>query len=232
MREEQRRDGVARPVDAERQLRRAQPEAAAVVGRQQVDGVVRRLRGVQRRDQNGAGPETVHGFERIARLRRRAGLAAGEIVELELVGRDDIGGRHRLGSHELRNAGTHKNTAPDVADHRIAAIARGRIGALNGCHRVENGLRRIGAAHITGQHAIAFAKHAALGDARHDIADQPGVEHLALPLAVAGMVGKLHGMHRPHLDAHPLQREHRGGIADMAVGDVGLDRENIHGLGQ
>ena len=35
-------------------------------------------------------------------------------------------------------------------------------------------------------------------------------------------------MDRPHLAAEPLQREHRRGIADMAVGDMGLDREDIH----
>ena len=35
-------------------------------------------------------------------------------------------------------------------------------------------------------------------------------------------------MHRPHLDAHALQRKHRGGIADMAIGDVGLDGEKVH----
>ena len=31
------------------------------------------------------------------------------------------------------------------------------------------------------------------------------------------------------LDAHALERKHRSGIADMAVGDMGLDREQVHG---
>jgi hypothetical protein len=35
-------------------------------------------------------------------------------------------------------------------------------------------------------------------------------------------------MNRPHLDAQPLQREDGRGIPDMAVGDVGLDGEEVH----
>ena len=42
------------------------------------------------------------------------------------------------------------------------------------------------------------------------------------------MVGELHRVHRPHLYAQTLQREYRCGIADMAVGDVRLDGEDIH----
>ena len=72
--------------------------------------------------------------------------------------------------------------------------------------------------------------HAALLDATDNLADQTGVEHPALPVAVAGVVGKLHGVDRPHLHAHALQRKHRGGIADMAIGNVGLDREQVHGV--
>jgi hypothetical protein len=38
------------------------------------------------------------------------------------------------------------------------------------------------------------------------------------------MIRKLNGVNRPHLDAEPLQRKHGCGIADMAIGDVGLNR--------
>ena len=62
---------------------------------------------------------------------QRLRLAACDVIELELVGRDDIGRRHRLVAHELGNALAHENAAADVADHRVAAIARGRIGALH-----------------------------------------------------------------------------------------------------
>ena len=46
---------------------------------------------------------------------------------------------------------------------------------------------------------------------------------------VAGVIGELHGVDRPHLDAEPLQGEHRGGIADMAVGHMRLQGEDVHG---
>src|SRR3954467_15757176 len=46
------------------------------------------------------------------------------------------------------------------------------------------------------------------------------------PLAVAGVVGELDGVHGPGLDAEALQREHRRGVADVAVRDVGLDGQN------
>src|SRR5215470_9198945 len=42
------------------------------------------------------------------------------------------------------------------------------------------------------------------------------------------MVREGHRMNRPDVVTDPLQREHGGGVADMAVGDVGLDGENIH----
>ncbi len=42
------------------------------------------------------------------------------------------------------------------------------------------------------------------------------------------MVRELHRMDRPDLDAEPLHRKDRGGIAHMAVGHVGLYRQNVH----
>ncbi len=183
---------------------------------------------VQRRDQNSARSEFVNRLNRVARLRQRLARTARQIVQFELVRRNDVGGGHRLLPHELRNAGAHEDAAADIADHGVAAIACRRIGALHRRHGIEDRLADIGAAHITGQHAIARGQHAALRDPGHHIADQCGVEYLALPVAIAGVVGELHGVHWPDLDAEALQRKHRGGIADMAVGDVRLDGEEIH----
>jgi hypothetical protein len=42
------------------------------------------------------------------------------------------------------------------------------------------------------------------------------------------MIGEQHGMDRPDLTAEPLQREHRGGIADVAASDMRVDGEEIH----
>ena len=65
--------------------------------------------------------------------------AAGDLLQLEMVRRHDVGGRHRAGAHEIRDLGLHERAAADVADHRIAAIERARIGALDLGHRIEDG---------------------------------------------------------------------------------------------
>lgn len=51
-------------------------------------------------------------------------------------------------------------------------------------------------------------------------------ENLTRPGAVARMIGKLYRVDGNHLEAHALEREDGGGIADMAVGDMGLDGED------
>ena len=117
---------------------------------------------------------------------------------------------------------------PTIADHRIAAIARRRIGALHARDRVEDRLADLGRAHIAGEDAVAFDNTPRSSMPVHHIADMRGAEHLAGPAAIAGVIGELHGVDRPDLDADPLQRKHRGGIADMAVGDMRLDGEEIH----
>jgi hypothetical protein len=35
-------------------------------------------------------------------------------------------------------------------------------------------------------------------------------------------------MDRPYLAAEPLQCEHGGGVADVSIGDMGLDGDEIH----
>ena len=145
-----------------------------------------------------------------------------------MIGRDDIGRRHRALPHELGDAGLHEHVASHIADHRIAAITRLRIGGLHLRHRIQHRRADLGRAEIAGQHAVARPEHAALVNALHHLTDHAGVERAAAPRAVARMIGELHGEDRPHLDADPLQRERRGRIADMAIGDVGLDREDVH----
>ena len=90
---------------------------------------VRRLVGLQGCHQNCARSEIMHRLNRVARLAQRPAGAPAEVIQLELVGRDDIGGRHRLVPHEFRNALAYENAAANIADHRIAAIFRTRIGA-------------------------------------------------------------------------------------------------------
>ena len=90
-------------------------------------------------------------------------------------------------------------------------------------------LARFGRADIAGDQSVALGERAAFGDAGHAVVDQSRVEGLSAQRAIARMIGELHGVDRPDLDAEALQGEDRGGVADMAVDDVGLDREDVHG---
>ncbi|MNW03429.1 hypothetical protein D3C71_1993630 [compost metagenome] len=51
----------------------------------------------------------------------------------------------------------------------------------------------------------------------------------AAPRAITRVVGEVDGVHRPHLVTEPLQGEDGGRIANVSVGDVGLDGEDVHG---
>src|SRR5712691_9147055 len=62
------------------------------------------------------------------RKRRRG--AAREMLELELIGRKHVGGRHRALAQELRDSGAHIDAAAGIADHRIAAIRAAGLAAL------------------------------------------------------------------------------------------------------
>jgi hypothetical protein len=156
------------------------------------------------------------------------GLAAREEFELELIGRDHVGGRKRAIADELGHAAAHVQAAAGVADHRIAAIARGWIGALDPPDGLDHRLSDIGGGNIARDHSVALAQHTALVDALDHHADGRAAEDAPAPAAVAGMVRILNRVDRPHLDADALQREYGGGIADMAIGDVGLDGQKVH----
>jgi hypothetical protein len=129
---------------------------------------------------------------------------------------------------KLRYAGAHEYAAADIANDRIAAITRRRVGLFDDRDGLEHGVADPGGSDIAGQHTVAFTEHATLVDAPHDVADQIGAEHLPGPVFVARAVGELHGMDRPHLDANPLQREDSRRIADVTVSNMRLDRQQIH----
>ena len=120
---------------------------------------------------------------------------------------------------------TPRPTSPITGSQQY--FARG-LAALHLRDRIEDRGAGVGRAHVAREHAVALSEHAARRDAAHQFGDQRGLEHAAGPLAIAGVIGELHGVHRPYLDADALQRKRRGGVADMAVGDVRLDREDVH----
>src|SRR5262245_4431450 len=228
MREKKCRDGVACAVHSQRQPRGTHHKAAALVRGEKIDAILRRILRVQRSNKNCPRPDTMDGFDGIASLAQRSAGTSAEIVQLELVGRDEIGGRNGPGPHELRNAFADKDSTTHVANDRIAAIFRRWIGALYSRHRIENSGTDIGRAHITRQNAVAFAEHAALLDARHQLGDHACIEYAALPTAITGVVGELHRVDGPDLHPDPLQRKHCGGISDVSVSNVRLDGQNIH----
>jgi len=153
------------------------------------------------------------------------------MLELELIGRKHVGGRHRALAQELRDSGAHINAAAGVADHRVAAITRRRIGGLDLGESLEDCLAGLRSAEIAGQHAVATCEHSALFDPAHEVSDRARLDHLAANAPVPGMVGEHRGVDRPDLASEPLQREHGGRIADVAIGNVRVDGEQIHGGG-
>ena len=66
----------------------------------------------------------------------------GQPFQLELVGRGDIGQRQGAVAEEFRDAGADIDAGPDIADHRVAAPQRRRVGRLHPRHRVEDRRRR------------------------------------------------------------------------------------------
>ena len=122
------------------------------------------------------------------------------------------------------------DAVPGIADHRVAAVDGARVRRPHAPDRMQDRLADAGVAHVAGQHGIAAAQHVAGGDAVHQLADTASpVNTWPVQCAVAGVVGELDGVDRPDLGTETLQRENGAGVADMAVGDPGLDREDVHG---
>ena len=228
MRKKQRRNDIAGAVRGNRQLRRAQPIGAGVVADRKLRRIGRRLVIVDRRHQHGARPERAKRLRGLKHLPHVARVASGQMAKLEQVRRGHVGRRHHVLPDEFGDAGLDIHAAAGVADHRIAAIERARVGALRADHGIEDRRPDLGGADIARQHAVAGRERAALLDALHHVPDQAGIEGAAAKAAIAGMVGELNGVHRPDLDAEPLQGEHRGRIADMSISHVRLERENVH----
>src|SRR5262245_25608512 len=120
---------------------------------------------------------------------------------------------------------TPRPTSPITGSQQYCAAGLAPLHPRDG---VEDRGADLGRAHVARQHAVTGAEHAPLLDALHQLADHVGLEYAPAPLAVAGVVGELHGMDWPYLDAEPLQRKRRRGVADVAEGDVRLDGEQVH----
>ena len=103
------------------------------------------------------------------------------------------------------------------------------VGSKSEIYEIMRELADAGVAHVAGEHRIAIAEHVARGDAVHQIPYRIACVDLPGPVPIAGVVGELHRVDRPDVGAETLQRKHRAGVADMTVGNPGLDRQDVHG---
>ena len=153
---------------------------------------------------------------------------AREEVELEVVGRDHVGGRHHPVAHELGDPGPDEHAPAHVPHHRVAAVHRLGVVPLTG-DRVEDDRPDVLRALVAREHGLAPVERPAVLDARRSPRRCLGRQQRTAPVAVPGVVGEVHGHHRPHLLAQPLKGKNGGAVAGMAVGDQGLDRQDAHG---
>src|SRR5262245_21604410 len=93
----------------------------------------------------------MHRFYRVTRLPQRLAGASTEVVQFELIGRDDVGRRHGLVPHKFGDTLAHKNSTTDISNHRIATIFCTRIGLSDGCERFKNSQADFSGPHIAGE---------------------------------------------------------------------------------
>ncbi|MBG9885433.1 hypothetical protein ABE10_02295, partial [Bacillus toyonensis] len=151
-----------------------------------------------------------------------------EVAELELVRGDDVCDRHHPVAQEVGDRGGDEASGLRVAHHWIARVHRRGVRGLHPGDGVDDDLGDALAALISREHCVDLPEDAAFLDAGQHLTHIRGVDHRAAPCAVAGVVREVHRVDGQDLDADALQGEDRRRIADMAVGDGGLDREDLH----
>ena len=223
---------VARPVwgDREGKPRRGTNPGAGLFDQQHLDHAVGTVCAFDAGYQHKARPGIAQPSRGRDQPRQIVGVIGAQGAQFELVGGQDVGARQGGGAKEVGHGFGHIEPPVFVPHHRVAAIERrgiGGFGALDrgGDHRAQ---RRV--PDIAAQHRIASVHHPPIGDPLQDIAHRLRRQDRTTDPVIAGMVGKQHRMDRPHTDPQPLQRKHRRRVADMAIGDMGLDGQNVHPL--
>ena len=159
-------------------------------------------------------------------LRRRADRPVREIRQFEQVRRSDLGLCDEA-AQSRRGLGGHVEPAV-VAENGIAAVEHVRLCRADARDAIGDDVARRRCAEISGDDGIARPEHAEVGQAVDAALDGASLCDIAAMTAVARVVRKSDGGNRPDVVAETLQREDGNGIADMAVDDVGLDRQNVH----
>ena len=113
-----------------------------------------------------------------------------------------------------------------IAHHRVAGVDRGRVDRLDRGDGVEDRRADALTTLVAREDRIDLGEGLALADARDDVGDVGRVHERAAPRAVAGVVGEVDRVHRPHLHTEALHGEDGRGVADVSVGDVGLDGQD------
>ena len=233
MMKEQGCEQIAGAVDRNRQVRRARSPEAGFVSRQNVESAGRRIVELEGRRHDDPRSPCAQRGDRPPRRLQIARRVPSQPFELERVWRGD--GREREGAvtEEFADAGGHVNPRPDIANHRIARVGCVAVGRANAVKRPQSRLADLRLAEIAGQKTGAARKHADRLQSAQAIVDHRCVEGATAPAGIAHMAGKLHRHQRPDLAPKPLQRKHGRRIADMAVDDMRLDREDgrKHSLG-
>ena len=173
-----------------------------------------------------------HLRRRRQRILQAADLPAGEPRQFELVGSDNVGRRDRLVAEELGDPQAHEKAPAIVAHHRVAGVEHVRSSRAHTLDHAQYGEPQAGIAQIAGEHGSRAQNGAAVGHPLDNLLDPVEADHAAAPCAITCVVAEQHGVDRPDLEAQALQWEHGRAVADMAVGDGRLDREDsvVHRL--
>ena len=113
-----------------------------------------------------------------------------------------------------------------ISHHRVTRVNGLRVALLGHRHGLDDDIRNIATALVTGDNRIDVVKLAQLIDTLDNLAHIRGRNHRAAPLAVAGVVGEIDGVDRPHFKTCALQREDRSGVAHVAIAHMRLDGQN------
>lgn len=114
-----------------------------------------------------------------------------------------------------------------MAHDRVTQVQRPGVHRLDPLHTRQDRTPLFGTAQVSGQHRVAVAQLADVGNAFHQRRYLRWSKHFAGPLAILGMVGELHGIEWPDIHADPLHGEHRRAVSGMAEDHVGLDGKQM-----
>ncbi|CAI8827622.1 hypothetical protein EMIT0P228_10571 [Pseudomonas brassicacearum] len=160
-------------------------------------------------------------------VEQRLRLASRKTVQFQLVRAHEV--RHGGGffQEKLTHLGRHDAAFLWMSHDRITQVQRLRIGGLDPRHARQNRPPLGRATQVTGQHRIAVTQ---LTDGRNAFYQYRYLlwgQHFTGPLAVLGVIGKLHGVERPNVHANPLHRKHCGAIAGVSEYHVGLNGKQM-----